>query len=225
MMRAAAVALCGGALLLGLPACSVGQGEGFVRSERLQVRDCYDGAFDLNPDFFAANPFEDTLTIRMQRGEQDIQVSDGLTLLVNDVPGIRRERLRQELPLGLPVGVSPLGYPVPNVPNPPAASLSLYLNNSCRSQNSLLMAYEGGVTFGNLFSGDLNEENSVNRLTSGSLWAWVIDPREAQPRPAGEVSDAGAGGPAFVFPREQASFIQAEFNFVFHRGTPAQPFP
>lgn len=207
-----------GPLLLVPCACSVGSGEGYVRSELLRVRECYEGRFDLNPDFFAANPFQDTLTIRVQRGEQDLQVSDGLTLLVNDVPNVR-SRLGTPLPLGLPVGVSPLGFPVPDVPNPPAASLSLYLNNSCRSQNSLLMAYEGEVTFTNLFSGDLNEENSVDRLTEGTLWARVIDPREAV------AGTADAGGPAFVFPEERASYIEAWFNFVFHRGTPAQPFP
>ncbi len=207
------------ALVLLPCACSVGQGDGYVRSELLRVRECYEGRFDLDPNFFAANPFKDTLTIRIQRGEQDVQVSDGLTLLVNDVPGIRRERLGVPLPLGLPVGVAPLGFPLPDAPSPPAASLSLYLNNSCRSQNSLLMAYEGEVTFTNLFSGDLNEENSVDRLTEGTLWARVIDPREALP------ATPGQPGPAFVFPEERASYIDAGFNFVFHRGTPAQPFP
>jgi hypothetical protein len=217
-MSRAGAALCWCALLLAPSACSVGQGEGFVRSEYLRVRECYEGRFDLNPDFFAANPFEDTLTIRMQRGEQDIQVSDGLTLLVNDVPGVRA-RLGEPVTLGLPVGVSPLGFPVPSVPSPPGASLSLYLNNSCRSQNSLLMAYSGQVFFTNLFSGDLNEESSEDRLTEGTLWAMVIDPREALPAPVEQ------GGPAFMFPEERASRIDASFNFVFHRGTPAQPFP
>jgi hypothetical protein len=154
----------------------------------------------------------------MQRGEQDIQVSDGLTLLVNDVPSARAQ-LGTALKLGLPVGVSPLGFPVPDAPTPPGASLSLYLNNSCRSQNSLLTAYAGEVTFTRLFSGDLNEESSEDRLTIGTLWAMVIDPREALPSAPQE------GGPAFVFPAERASRIDASFNFVFHRGTPAQPFP
>jgi hypothetical protein len=209
--------LLGSSLLLA-SACSVGSGEGFVRSELLRVRDCYEGRFELNPNFFAANPFEETLTIRIQRGEQDIQVSDGLTLLVNDVPSARA-RLGEDLTLGLPVGVSPLGFPLPDVPNPPDASLSLYLNNSCRSQNSLLMAYDGRVTFINLFSGDLNEENSVDRITEGTLWARVIDPRDAVP------GDPNQPGPAFTFPEERSSLIDASFKFVFHRGTPAQPFP
>lgn len=216
--RRAAAALRWCALLLGPCACSVGQGTGYVRSEKLQVPGCYEGDFDLNPDFFAANPFEDTLTIRVQRGEQDIQVSDGFTLLVNDVPDAR-SKLGVDLLLGLPVGVSPLGFPLPELPSPPAASLSLYLNGSCRSQNALLMAYQGHVTFKYLFSGDPNEDNSEDRLTEGTLDAWVIDPRQAV---AQTPVDAGA---AFAFPEAQASHILAGFKFVFHRGTPAQPFP
>jgi len=39
-----------------LLACSVGEGEGWVRSDRLVIEDCWDGPFDLQPTFFGANP-------------------------------------------------------------------------------------------------------------------------------------------------------------------------
>lgn len=211
--RLALLALVGGF------GCSVGQGVGYVRSDDLYVDQCYQGPFDLQPTFFGANPFEDTLTIRVQRGERDILVSDGLTMLVYNVSAVRRSALDTELPLGLPVGVSPLGYPLPADPNPPAATLSLFLNNSCRSQNSVLSAVSGGVTFTKLFSGNLNEENSDDRITDGSFHATVVDPRRA-------VSDTDAdGNPTFTYPEEWTSEIEGSFNFVFHRGTPAQPFP
>jgi hypothetical protein len=202
---------------LGL-ACSVGEGDGYVHSDQLFVNECYKGEFNLDPDFFGANPYGDTLTIRVQRGEQDVQVSDGITLLVNDVANARMH-LGEPLRLGLPKGVSPLGFPLPAVPQPPDASLSLYLNASCRSQNSLLTAYDGTVTFKKLFSGDPNEENSDDRVTDGSLVASVVDTRYAVPR------DASDGGAAYTFPDERVSEISAGFIFVFHRGTPAQPFP
>jgi hypothetical protein len=205
------------AATLGL-ACSVGQGSGEVTSEMLTVEGCFSGKFDMDPDFFGANPYGNTLTIRVQRGEQEIQVSDGITLLVNDVADARA-RLLEPLTLGLPQGVSPLGFPLPERPEPPDASLSLYLNNSCRSQNAVLMAYTGTVTFRRLFSGDPNEENSDDRVTDGELDALLINPREALPR------DPVDGGAPFEFPMDLASPIHAEFNFVFHRGTPAQPFP
>ena len=198
--------------------CSVGEGEGFVHSDVLFVNDCYRGQFNLQPDFFGANPYDDTLTIRIQRGQQEIQVSDGLTLLVNHL-SYARQHLGEELSVGLPVGVSPLGYPLPPTPMPPDASMSLYLNSSCRSQNSVLTAYFGNVIFTKIFSGNLNEENAVNRVTQGTFDVWVVDTHDAMP------SGASDGGPAYEFPEERSSRVTGGFNFVFHRGTPAQPFP
>jgi hypothetical protein len=207
------------ALAIGAAGCSVGQGEGYVRSAKLFVDDCWDGSFNLQPDFFGANPFEDTLTIRVQRGERDILVSDGFTMLVYDISGIRESRLNQDLPLGLPVGVSPMGFPLPQVPHPPAATLSLYLNNSCRAQNAQLFAVSGSVRFTKLFSGDLNEDNSDDRITDGTFMATVVDPRYAIP------AEDADGTPTYDYPVDVTSQIVGAFNFVFHRGTPAQPFP
>jgi hypothetical protein len=199
-------------------ACSVGQGTGSVTSDRLFAAGCWLGKFDLEPNFFGANPFANTLTIRIQRGQQDVQVSDGVTLLVNDLTAARAS-LGTALSLGLPVGVTPLGYPLPETPNPPAASLSLYLNDSCRSQNSLLSAVGGSVTFERLFSGNLNEGNADNRLTIGTFEAIVVDPRDAIARAP------GASGPAYTYPPDRTSTLEGSFNFIFQRGTPAQPFP
>jgi hypothetical protein len=212
-------ALVGVAIAIGVTGCSVGQGEGYVRSMKLFVTDCWDGSFNLQPSFFGANPFEDTLTIRVQRGERDILVSDGFTMLVYDIDGIRESRLDQPLPLGLPVGVSPIGFPLPPVPEPPAATLTLYLNASCRAQNAQLFAVDGSVTFRQLFSGDLNEEDSDDRITDGVFNATVVDPHYAIP---GEDAD---GNPTYTYPPDMTSQIEGRFNFVFHRGTPAQPFP
>jgi hypothetical protein len=117
------------------------------------------------------------------------------------------------------VGVAPVGFPLPPTPNPPAATLSLYLNNSCRSQNTVLSSVRGTVTFTKLFSGDLNEENSDDRITDGSFRATVVDPRHAIPDTDAE------GNPTYTYPDEWSSEVEGEFNFVFHRGTPAQPFP
>jgi hypothetical protein len=215
-------------LAFGAAACSVGQGDGYVRSVRLFVADCWDGSFNLQPTFFGATPFEDTLTIRVQRGERDILVSDGISLLVYDVDDVRQNRLGEALQLGLPKGVTPLGFPLPPTPVEPAATLTLYLNNSCRAHNSQLFAIDGTVTFTRLFSGDLNEDNSDARLTEGRFTATVVDPRYAIAREEAEsrgIQLADAGPPEYGYPSEMTSVINGEFNFVFHRGTPAQPFP
>jgi hypothetical protein len=214
-----------GSLLLGAAlaalGCSVGQGTGYVRSDQLFVEECYRGPFDLRPTFFGANPFDDTLTIRVQRGEQEIAVSDGFTMLVYEVPTVRTALLNQRLPIGLPIGVSPLGYALPDVPNPPAATMSLYLNNSCRAQNASLSAVDGWVQFTKLFSGDPNEDNSEDRITDGFFYALVVDPNDAIPA----VDEDGNATGTYTYPPDRQSEVFGAFNFVFHRGTPAQPFP
>jgi hypothetical protein len=199
--------------------CSVGQGEGSATSDDLYVPGCWEGPFDLGPTFFGANPFDDTLTIRVQRGEREIGVSDGFTMLINNVRAVRSLGLNTALPLGLPLGVTPFGYPLPPLPNPPVASLTLYLNNSCRRQNSLLYSVGGSVTFTKLFSGDPSEENAQDRITQGTFSAIVVDPRDAVPSTS---PDAGA---PYSFPSSRTSVLQGDFDFVFHRGIPAQPFP
>lgn len=202
-----------------VPGCSVGQGEGSARSDDLYVPGCWEGPFDLQPTFFGANPFDDTLTLRVQRGEREIGVSDGFTMLINNLRAVRTLGLDRDLPLGLPFGVTPLGYPLPPTPNPPAATLTLYLNNSCRRQNSLLYSVAGTVRFSKLFSGDPNEDNADDRITRGSFRATVVDPRDAIPNTA---PDAGV---PYTYPPGQTSVLEGEFDFVFHRGIPAQPFP
>jgi hypothetical protein len=60
--RSAAVAL----LAAISSACTVGEGEGWVKSDKLYIEDCWNGPFDLDPDFFGANPYrEESLLIRL----------------------------------------------------------------------------------------------------------------------------------------------------------------
>src|SRR5687768_10903600 len=89
-------------LLLCAGGCAVGEGDGSVTSERLVVEDCWTGPFDLHPDFFAANPdLGETLMIRVQRGDNLEEQSDGLKVLVNDLQNLR-ERLGEPIEVGLP---------------------------------------------------------------------------------------------------------------------------
>ena len=95
MRRAAITAL----LLAASTACSVGQGQGDVAG-MLFAHDCWgelnDGGasalhepYDLQPDFFAANPSPPSLTIEVQRGSDLAEFSDGLVMLVDDVCSVR----------------------------------------------------------------------------------------------------------------------------------------
>ncbi len=191
--------------------CTVGEGHGSVKSDRLYIRDCWNGAFDLRPDFFATNPFSDqTQVIRIQRGDNLQEVSDGLMILVNDTQAVRGQ-LDTALDVGLPVGVSPPGVPVVYDPDPPLVNISLYLHDSCHTQNATLQSIDGSITFSALFSGDVNEQDGSERLTKGSFTARFADPRDLTP---GQDQD-----------ETLISTVRGDFNFYFQRGQPAQPFP
>lgn len=213
-------------------ACTQGAGEGAVTSDRLFIRNCWNAGFNLQPTFFGASPFSlDQMAIRVQRGDDNEDVSDGLSVIVNDVQTIRNSELGVPLPVGLPPGVSPPGMPLRINPNPPSISLALYLQGSCNVQNSAIYSIGGtiagdagtpsddagtatsdsSITFNNLFSGNLNETNSDNRLTFAHFDAIFADPR-----------DMNAD---YTFSSDVTSRVTGWFKFYFQRGQPAQPFP
>jgi len=199
------------ALGISLLGCTVGEGQGAVTSDKLYVRDCWNGAFDLRPDFFASTPFSDeSQLIRVQRGDNLQEMSDGLMVLVNDTPGVRAQ-LNTSLKVGLPKGVSPPGQTVEYDPEPALVNLSLYLHDSCHTQNATLHSVEGTITFAHLFSGDVNEKDGSDRFTEASFSATFADPRDLVP---GQPLDSSV-----------TSLVEGRFEFFFQRGQPAQPFP
>ncbi len=199
--------------LLLLPlACTVGEGNGRVKSEHLYINGCWNGPYDLGPDFFGANPDQgESLTIRVQRGDNIEDVSDGLIVLVNDLQEVR-QHLNEDLPVGLPRGVTPPGVPVVFNPDPPKVSLSLYLHNTCHQVNGTIYSVSGTINFSSLFSGDLNEGSSENRLTNATFNASFADPRELADADDQQAADG------------LASTVTGDFNFFFQRGQPSQPF-
>jgi hypothetical protein len=206
MTRRARAALLSLGLVFGT-GCTVGEGEGEVTSNRLYIKDCWNGPFDLAPDFFAANPYrEEALMIRVQRGDNNQEASDGLTVIVNDLNAVE---LNEEIPVGLPNGVSPPGQPVTGRPNP-LVSLSLYLHQTCHEQNSATYSVSGGITFRSIFSGNLNEKDSEKRLTDAYFEVRFADPREL----------VDAASPEKV----TSDVVKGHFRFYFQRGQPAQPF-
>jgi hypothetical protein len=192
---------------------SVGEGEGFIESEHLNAPECWDSSYDLAPDFFAAEPFRDTMQIRVQRGSDLKEVSDGVTILVTSIEGVRA-RLGEPIEVGLPQGVSPPGVPVGcnGEPCPERlVNVALYLHQSCHNQNMVLYATEGTITFEELFSGDPNEDDAAEKLTVARFDVLVGDPRLlADPE---------------VDPSTVQSRLTGYFRFFFQRGQPAQPFP
>jgi hypothetical protein len=208
-MKASCAGIAACLLALAPLGCTVGEGEGRVSSEHIWVNGCWNGAFELSPDFFGANPDQgESLTIRVQRGDNIEDMSDGLIVLVNDLPEIRQQ-LGQDLDVGLPRGVTPSGVPIVPNENPPKISLALYLHNSCHQQNGTIYSISGKINFSSLFSGDPNESSSEDRLTDARFDAQFADPRER----------AEAADPDAVTSR-----VTGNFHFFFQRGQPSQPF-
>jgi hypothetical protein len=104
----------------------------------LYVTDCWSGKFDLQPDFFAATPnTDDSLTIRIQNGSNNINFSDGISILVTSVSTIRAAidgdggaSQPQTLPVSLPPSVLAPGTPLIQ-PTPPGAQFALFLEQQC----------------------------------------------------------------------------------------------
>ncbi len=195
---------------------SLGEGSGVVHSDLLRATPCWDGPFDLNPNFFAGVPYRDSLQIRVQRGGDLVEVSDGLSVLVSDVKDIRGNtgagKLGTPLDVGLPPEVTPPGVPIRPTNNPPLVHMALYLHRTCHATNIALYATSGTITFDKLFNGDRNETDPGETLTSASFDVMAGDPRDQPP----------AGG---QIPDDKLSRIVGRFQFYFQRGQPAQPFP
>jgi hypothetical protein len=192
--------------------CDVGQGEGWVTSPRLAVPDCWDDAFDLQPDFFGTVPYRDTQQIRIQHGSDQPEVSDGVAIQVNSTGTLRAQMLGQPIEVGLApelwAEINPTATPGPA----PLVNLALYLQFSCHNQNQVLYGVGGTVTFSALFSGDPNESSGSEKLTEASFDVVVANPRDAAPG-------------STTVPAEKSSALQGAFRFHFVRGQPAQPFP
>ena len=189
--------------------CTVGDGTGQVNADRLYLKGCWNGPFDLQPDFFAANPYRgESLQIRVQRGDNNTEASDGLIVLVRDLAAVKAQ-LGAPIPVGLPEGVAPPGQPLTGEPGL-LVSLSLYLHQTCHEQNSATYSVSGDITFFSIFSGDPNEEDSDARFTNALFDVRFADPRELVDAP----------DPSQV----TSSNVHGEFKFFFQRGQPAQPF-
>jgi hypothetical protein len=194
--------------------CAVGEGSGEVKSDRLYIEDCWDGGFDLDPDFFAANPFrDDALIIRIQRGDDLQELSDGLYVVVN---GLKEKRASMgegglDLNVGLPEGIEVLGadYDMSSF-SPTDVSLALYLHSTCHTVNGAIYSLSGTIHFDSLFSGDPNEAEAADRLTEATFSAQFADPRQL-------TGDAEQNA-------EVTSTVTGNFSFFFQRGQPAQPF-
>ncbi len=125
-----------------VPACSLGAGTGSA-SGVLDVADCWVGQFNLQPDFFAGDPYMTSYLIRIQRGSDYEEFSDGIVFTVDDVDPIRdptHGELGQKLEVSVSPAVAPPGVPIVATANPAVVHATLYLNQTCRIQDVALYA-------------------------------------------------------------------------------------
>jgi hypothetical protein len=139
------------AAAVALGACSVGTGAGEV-SGIVNAPDCEmnNAAYDLQPTFFGGDDaVDDQLELRVQRGSDLENKSDGLLIHIFDPAAIRLERLGQPIAL-----TGEASSPV---------HMGLYLNESCpitrTSVPANYAAVSGTITFLNLYAPTVDEDD------------------------------------------------------------------
>lgn len=246
------------ALALGLitVSCVARNGSGTITGE-LDAKDCWSGAFDLEPNFFGAESYKKTMTLRIQRDSDFFAFADGLSVLIDDFEAVRGKpadgnepamssRYGQSLKVGLPPEVTPPNVPIAIDTDPPLVHMNLYLQKTCRTQNVALYAANevavgadgscsnvqqtcdaGGatpeegapapnlahstITFSSLFNGDILESEDAKLRIAGSFDVYLVDPRDACP-----------GGQQ---PPPCRGHLVGEFDYLYERSRPYQPFP
>lgn len=240
----AATALAIAPLAMG---CSLGQGDGAVHSDQLQVDGCWCNGFDLRPDFFAAVPYRNTLQIRVQRGTDLQEVSDGIALLVDDIESIRSSFLNKKLKVELPIGIELTG-------GDPAAEDELQIG--CGAETAEICPKESMDCLKPLETPDkpaddapkvhmalylqqsCHNQNSVLYALDGTvifkeLFNGLPNEKQAVNKYTEAIFDVqmvnlqalGPGTDLATLPPEDLTRLQGWFHFYFERGQPGQPFP
>lgn len=239
-----------------LPSCSQGEGSGKVAGT-LNVPNCWTGPFELDADFLAGVPFREGLQLRIQSGSDFESFSDGLSILLYDITKVRPDpgsgfsgRYGQPLKVDLPPSVSPPGVPEKSNPDPALASLALYLQKSCRTQNPTLHAVEevsipsDGTCDARPMRGadpttgcnpDVDAPAGVGSGKSLISFTYVFDGKLDEPQAAERLTsgcfDVYLADPREVMPGGMGppprcrGHIRGTFSFYFERGRPSQPFP
>ena len=95
LARSAGCVLGACVLEMTTPGCSLGEGSGYVTGT-LNVPLCWSGPFNLNPTFFGAVPYMNSLDIRIQNGAD---ISGGFT--IGSAQQLAKELSLPALPVGL----------------------------------------------------------------------------------------------------------------------------
>lgn len=125
-------------LTLALAGCSSGEGTGEVTGTLTAVSCELAGDYSLDPEYFAASAIEDQLEIRLQHTSELPDVTDGLSIVVHDVPEVQAS-------LGAPIPIALTGASA-------LVQMTLVLGDSCpvrRGEGTpvLMSAVDGAIVF------------------------------------------------------------------------------
>ncbi|MET0343050.1 MAG: hypothetical protein ABW252_18730 [Polyangiales bacterium] len=154
--------LLGAALASG---CSVGHGSGELDGT-VSIEGCRaEGPYRLRPTAFFADATERFLSLRIQRGSDQVVRSDGLMLLVEDAAELKRRFLGQVIEVGRAAA--------------PAIDISLYLNESCPAERDktpvALSAVSGTIVFSSIYAPRVSK--SEVRIAAQLTDVLFVDPR------------------------------------------------
>ena len=170
----------------------------------------------LEPTFFAAQPnFDESLMIRVQRGDGIEEVRTACLIVVEDVNEIRQNARSSHWKWDCRWASHRLAFPIVNNRQAAEGSLALYLQETLspaecdrllrRRHHHLPLPVQRG-------SQRRQRRRSLDRRRISSVR--FADPRKAIP-----------GSEPREFPPEVESLVGGNFNFYFQRGQPAQRFP
>lgn len=195
--------------------CAIGKGEGQAESDDLFVDGCADGPYSLDPNYFTAENIGDSQLIRVQNGNNTLDNSDGVFLIVSRVEELVESGLGRAQPVFLSPELVPEGVPVAPAGSGPRVSLSLHLGETCEKEVVALQAISGTVTLDALYTGLSETAPKKDRLTAGSFDVIIADPRTLVP------DDTTPEG----YSSSEASHLTGSFSFTYRKGQPAQAFP
>lgn len=224
---------------------SLGQGEGDVKSEQLLAKDCWCSSYDMKPDFFAAVPYRDTLQLRVQRGADLQEISDGLAVLVDKVTTIRESWRGKRLNVSLPSAIELISKDSGMLPSGgcgPDEMVAAAGEPTC--DPGVVAAAppadegESVVHMALYLQQSCHNQNVVLYAVSGGIVFNSLfsgDPNEKTGVDkytdavfdvmVGDPQDAPPGTDPKDIPPEKLTHLQGCFRFYFERGQPGQPFP
>ena len=181
-----------GALCVVVVGCTTGSGEGSATGSVWAPECGFDGteAYELEPDFFAMNPSKDVdiLDIRIQEGSEFSDVSNGISIFVDEAEMVKADLVGTDIPLSI--------FSV--------VRMTFYLNETCDKLRDLPVVYEslsGTIRFDELHVPWVDNENSITSAVFTNVeFADTSDPTERRANLSGNFSFVfGSGQPAQPF--------------------------